>query len=113
MATIEFSTAVLAIVTAPVLAIVTSPLRAAAVNPVPSPISICVSATALSDGSPDELASLTLTVLAAMCASLALVIDSSAAETADQSTPLVAVESAVSTSPFAPTGSLVSESTVL
>ena len=53
--------------TTPALVIVASPLRAAAVKPVPSPISICVSATALADMSPSELASRTITVLAATC----------------------------------------------
>ena len=61
-----------ATVTAPAFVMVASPDRAAAVNPVPSPITIWVVATAKSEGTPDELAFLTLTVLAAISASSAL-----------------------------------------
>ena len=58
--------------TAPAFVMVASPDNAAAVKPFPSPIRTCVSATALSEGTPLELASLTFTVLAAISASSAL-----------------------------------------
>jgi len=57
---------------------VTSPLSAAEVKPVPSPISIWVSATAFADIEPKELASLTNTVLAGTCWNLANVTPSDA-----------------------------------
>ena len=64
-------------VSAPVLSKVASLDSVLVAKPVPSPIRSSVSPTATSDGSPVELASLTFTVLAAMCANFALVIPSS------------------------------------
>ena len=67
------SPCILATVTAPAFVMVASPDNAAAVNPVPSPIRISVVAKATSEGTPEESAFLTLTVLAAISANLALV----------------------------------------
>ena len=77
-ANIEFSTEVAAIVTAPAFVIVTSPDNEAAVNPFPSPINICVSATAFAETTPELLASLTNTVFAAWLATFAKVTCASA-----------------------------------